>query len=130
MKKLISSVMLACLVSTSALADCDFKTGIEKLPDGRFAYTPECHIKVGQMKQDLDTATQQVELYKKSIELKDLALGTAQTRIDLWQQTSFKLEDRVNAMEDLRSKNYVLYFGLGVLVTGLAVYGAGQLVHR
>lgn len=129
MKKLISVFLILATFSNVAFADCDFKT-IEKLPDGRFAYTPECHLKVGQMKRDLEIANQQNSDYKQAITLKDLALDKAQQRIDLWQDTSDKLENRINAIDGMEKKNNILYFGLGILVTGLAVWGAGQLAHH
>lgn len=109
------------------MADCDFSTGIKPNPDGSYTYTKECHIKVGEIKQDLDvTKTQVVEL-KKAIELKDLALKLSDERVNLWMDTSLKLETRLNKIEDLKSKNELLYFGLGVATTVLAVWAAGQL---
>lgn len=130
MKKLIATVLVAITLSNVAMADCDFKTGVEKLPDGRFAYSSECHIKVGEMKRDNGLLTTQVADYQKVIELKDLALTKANERADLWMNASFKLQDRMNAVDELKSKNQLLTFFAGVAVTGLAVWGAGQLVKR
>lgn len=126
MKKL-SSVLLLVFFANIAMADCDFKTGISPLDDGSFKYSRECHLKVGQMKQDLDVATKQVADLTQAITLKDLALTKSDQRVTLWQDTSFKLEDRINTIDSLQKFNGILYFGLGVVFTSLAVWGAGHL---
>lgn len=130
MKKIISTILIAVtLLSTSAMADCDYSK-IVKNVDGSYTYSKELHICVGEMKRDLDAATVQLGEYKKVIELKDLALTKANERADLWMNTSFKLQDRMNTIDELKSKNQYLAFGLGIVLTSLAVYGAGQLAHR
>lgn len=130
MKKLIAALLLVVSFTNVASAACDFSTGITKNDNGSYTYTKECHVAVGEMKRDLDSATVQLGEYKKAIELKDLALSKSNANADLWMNTSFKLQDRMNAVDELKSKNQVLAFGLGILVTGLAVWGAGQLVHK
>lgn len=127
MKKLISTILIVSCLSNVALADCDFST-VTKLEDGSYKYSKECHIKVGEMKRDLDIANKQVKLLNDSLELKDLALSKSNERIALWMDTTYKLEDRLNKIDELRSKNNWIYFGLGAVFTGLAVWGAGQLV--
>jgi len=126
-KKLLTMILAMCMISTTAFAECNFKTDIETLPDGRRAYSKECHIKVGEMKQDLEIATQQVALLNRSIELKDLALSKSNERLELWMNTTYRLEDRLNKIDSLQAKNSWVMFGLGVVVTGAAVWGAGQL---
>lgn len=125
MKKFLVAVLL---FSNIASADCNFKQGfgVTKV-EGGYLYTPECHVAVGQMKQDLETVTTQLGEYKKAIELKDLALGKSNERADLWMNTSFKLQDRMTVIDDMKNKNQWLTFFAGVAVTGLAVWGAGQL---
>jgi hypothetical protein len=127
MKKLIASVMVFMTFSSSAFATCDFSTGVTKNDNGSYTYTKECHVAVGQMKNDLETANGQIVEYKKVIELKDLAITKSDQRADMWMDSSFKLQDRLNTVDELKSKNQYLAFALGILVTGLAVYGAGQL---
>jgi hypothetical protein len=127
MKKLTSVAIVVAILSQSvAMADCDFKT-VTRLDDGSYKYSRECHLKVGEMKQDIEIKDSQIADYKKAIELKDLALVRTEQRADMWMNTSFKMEDRLNTIDELRSKNYVLYFILGVATTSLAVWGAGQL---
>jgi len=126
MKKIIFLIIL-CLLSNSAFAECDFATGVSKTPSGTYEYTKECHIFVGKTIQDNDTKTQQVEKLNKALDLKDLALEKSDQRAQLWRDTSFKLEDDVQKMNSYRNTNQWINFGLGILVTGAAVWGAGQL---
>lgn len=126
MKKLISTVLLLSFVSNIAMADCDW-TKIVQNPDGSRTYSKELHICVGQLKQDLEIANSQIVDYKKAIELKDLALVKADQRANMWMDTSFKLQDRMNTIDDLRSKNNWLYYGLGIASGFVAVWAAGQL---
>lgn len=130
MKKLIAAALLAVSFSNVAFAECDFSTGITRQADGNYLYSRDCHIQVGKMKQDLDAVTLQVGEYKKAIDLKDLALTSANTRADLWMNTSFKLQDRMNSIDDLKNKNQLLMFLAGVAFTSLAVWGAGNLAHH
>jgi hypothetical protein len=127
MNKLTSIFVISAFLSNVALADCNFKTDIVEQKDGTFIYTEECHIKVGEMKQDLEIAQDQIKDYKKAIELKDLAITRADERADKWMNVAYKLEDRMSTIDDLRSRNQWLYFGFGVGLTALAVWGAGQL---
>jgi hypothetical protein len=115
---------------TAQAADCDFSTGIQKLDDGRYAYSVDCHKKVGKMVAD--EKDRQEQLAQKDIQLKSLGtqLEYQDKRVQLWMDTSNKLEDRVNQMEALKSRNQWLFFGLGIVVTGAAVWGAGQLNRR
>lgn len=130
MRKLIASALIFLSVAgypLQSLADCDFSTGIEKLADGRYAYSVECHKKVGKMVQDLKDRQDEVGKLNDSIKLKDLALTTQEQRANMWMDTSMKLEDRVNTIDKYNTTNHWLYFGLGVVFTGLSVWGAGQL---
>lgn len=130
MKLVIAMILMLALTIQSALAgDCDYSK-IKDNGDGTYTYSKELHICVGTMKKDLEAADKQVESYKQAIELKDLALGKANERITLWQDTSFRLQDRMSTIDNLESKNKIIYFALGILVTGAAVWGAGQLAHK
>lgn len=130
MKKLISALLAVFMFANVALADCDFSTGITPNTDGSYTYTKACHIAVGTMKRDLDTANTKIASYEKVIQLKDLSLTKSDERADLWMNTSFKMQDRLNSVDELKSKNQWLAFGLGIVFTSLAVYGAGQLAHK
>lgn len=127
MKKSFASLMaLAIVVSSSAkAADCDFST-IQKQGDG-YLYSPECNRKVGKMVLDEKDRKEQVDKLNETIKLKDLSIDTNEKRAQLWMDTSLKLEDRVNTIDKMESTNKWLYFGLGVVVFGAAVWGAGKL---
>lgn len=126
MKKFISILLLTCFLSNTALAECDFSKGITPGPNKTFIYTEECHLKVGTMVQDIQTKDQQIDDLNKAITLKDLAITKSDERVNLWMDTSLKLEDRVNKIDSLQSQNQWLMFGLGALT----VIGAGLIVKH
>lgn len=127
MKTFVSALLIALTFSNFAVADCNFATDITKNDNGTYTYTKECHIAVGVMKRDLDSDDAQLAEYQKVIDLKDLALTKSNANSQLWMDTSFRLQDRMNSVDSLSSKNQLLTFGLGVVFTGLAVWAAGQL---
>lgn len=126
MKLIIATILAFALTCQAALADCDY-TKIKDNGDGTYLYTKELHICVGIMKKDLEAANKQVLEYKSAIDFKDDALNKANQRITQWQETTFKLQDRMATIDSLENKNKIIYIGLGILITGAAVYGAGQL---
>lgn len=126
MKKLISILTLVIMLGNSAIAACDFATGIKQV-DGGFLYTSECHQRVGKMVKDLDDREAEVGKLTKALELKDLALTAQERRADLWMNTSMKLEDKLNTIERYSTTTQWIYYGLGILTMGVAVWGAGQL---
>lgn len=130
LNKLIISFIVVCLLPLQAFADCEWKTGISLLPDGAYRYSKECHVHVGETVRDLGIANEQVADLTKAIGLKDIALKAADDRADLWMDTSYKLQNNINAMDNLYQRNKWLYFGLGVLAASAAVYAAGQLNRR
>jgi hypothetical protein len=130
MKKLISLILALSLFSSIALADCDFETGVTSLPDGGFRYSKECNLRVGQLFQDNKTKTVQIADLTKALSLKDLALKASDERAQMWMNSSIKLENNVSKIDDLQKKNEILYFAMGVVFTGAAVWGASQLVRK
>jgi hypothetical protein len=126
MKKFIAAILIANVMSNAAFAECDFKTGITANQDGSYTYTKECHVKVGQMKNDLETAQKQLDNLGQAITLKDLALQKSDDRVNLWMQTSSQLEDRITKLDSMQKHNEWIYFGLGVLTT----LGAGFMTAR
>lgn len=130
MSRRIASLVLAASLFTAQTgwAECKWAEGVKKAPDGtHYDYTKECHKRVGDTVEELDKRRQQVELQQLTI--KDLQVIALEyhKEADVFKNGMKKLEDRNNALEKLESKNKVLYFILGVVVTGAAVYGAGQL---
>lgn len=126
MKRFVAILAIFGIV-TSAMADCDFSTDVKKNPDGSYTYSRECHIEVGNQIKDNKTKDEQIKKYVQSLELKDLALDKAEQRLQNYSTTIGKMEDRVNTIERMNDTNKLLYLGLGIAATALAVWGAGQL---
>jgi hypothetical protein len=127
MKKLMSIVLAASLfVSGTAMAECKWAEGIKKEADG-YLYSPECHARVGVVVKDNDDLKVEVTNLRKSIELKDLALVKADERVMLWRNESYEQFERLQKQSELANRNQYLWFALGIVVTGAAVWGAGQL---
>lgn len=127
MRKYLSLILVTSLLSSNfAYAECDFSKDLKRTEQG-YLYTAECHKEVGKMFTELTQRDDQVEKLNKTIELKDLALTQSNGRVEMWRDTTFKLEDRVNTIERMKDKNKVIWFILGIGMTSLAVWGAGQL---
>lgn len=93
----------------------------------RYAYPVDCHIDYGRLRKAEPLYKEQAKELRKSIEMKDLALAVANERVDNWQKTTYKLEDKLLKLEKNCDRMKWVYFGLGILATGAAVYAAGQL---
>jgi hypothetical protein len=108
-----------------AFGTCDFSS--VKKQGNSYLYSKECHDKVNKLQKETQLREEQVGELKKSIELKDLAIDKGLERVELWKESSYDLEDRLHKVRKYESYNSWVYFTLGVFVTGVAVYGAGQL---
>jgi hypothetical protein len=126
MKFFINLILVLSLLSNVAHADCDFTLGkgVTKLADGNFEYSKDCHIKVGELVQSSGVQDQQISDLNKALTLKDLTITQADQRAQNWMDTSLKLEKNINAIDEMKSTNNWIYFGLGVLTvigTGFAL---------
>jgi hypothetical protein len=126
--KLMAAILLF-IVSANSYASCDFATDIKENPDGTFTYQRGCHIEVGKRIKRLTLIEQQVDELEKVVELKDLALVKQKERTDLWRDTSLQINDKLQSYDSVANKSQWLYFGIGVAVTTLSVWAAGQLVR-
>jgi len=126
MKRIMCATLAVAMFSNVALADCKWADGIKKT-EGGYLYTPECHAKVGVTLRDNDDLKIEVKELRKTIELKDLAIKTADQRTQEWMDTSFKLEKRIDNIESAANKNKWVYYGLGVLTVFAAGYAAKQV---
>ncbi len=122
----IALLIVMVFTVNSAMA-CDFSKEIEKLPDGRFAYSKDCHLAVGEMKWTLTNQAEQISELKKTIDLKDLALVKSNQNSQLWMDTSFKMQDKFNSYESIQSKNNTTHFLAGVGLTVLTAWALGQV---
>lgn len=127
MNKSICFLLIGCLLSNTVFADCDFSTGISPNKDGSYTYSKECNLKVGQLVQDNSTKDKQIQDLSKAVDLKTLAVTTADQRAQLWMDTSLKLEDSVQKTDAYKKQNEWIYFGLGVLATFAAAEAARSM---
>jgi len=127
MKKILSSVLLFCILSNNVVADCDW-TQIKKNPDNTYTYSEKLHLCVGQLVQDNKALNLQVGDLTKALTLKDLALTKSDERTQLWMNTSDQLTDRMTKIDEVYKHNEWLYFGLGVATTFLAGFAAAKLI--
>ena len=127
MKRIVLCIILmVSLASHSVLASCNPKDIVEQA-NGTYIYPVDCHVDYGRLRQNEEARKKQVEHLKESIKLKDLALDYSNKRIETWQQATYKVEDRLIKLERNNDKLKWIYFGLGIVVMGGAVWGAGQL---
>lgn len=120
------------LLSSQSLA-CNWNTDIQK-EGSKYLYTASCHKEVGRLvksNKELEKAIserqKQVEKLGKTIELKDLALDKADQRIMNWRDESYNQHQRLLKQQQLSKYNDWLYFGGGIALTILSVWGAGQI---
>jgi hypothetical protein len=115
------------LICNTTLASCNWSEDVRKNQDGSFSYSRGCHVEVGASLEELDLRRRQVDELKKSVELKDLAISYSEQRTQLWIDSSIKMNERLNQHEATRANSGWIYFGVGVAVTVLSVWAAGQL---
>lgn len=122
--------MILCTLSIalsvqSASASCDWSS-IEKVVD-KYAYSKECHIEVGRLVKTDKLKKEQVELLKKNITFKDIALSKSNERVELWKETSYKMEDRLIKYDKYVKNSGWIMFGGGILTTILTAWAVGQV---
>jgi hypothetical protein len=122
-------IMLTVLIPLQSMAEvCNPKNDIvENSRVGGFVYSEACHVEFGKLRFIEKERKKQIEHLEESIKLKDLALDISNKRIENWQQASYRMEDRLLKMEENTQKMNLVYFGLGIIVMGLATWSAGQL---
>lgn len=123
-----TSLAFSLLIPQITLADCNWSEDVKKSPDGyHYDYSKECHKKVGDSLEELDLRIEQVQAQSLAIRNLQTTAEEFYNETLVYRAGMEKLEKRTNALESLEKRNKLLYFLLGVGVTGLAVYGAGQL---
>jgi len=115
MKKLIALILLFSVNSHA----CDWDTDIAAGPNGTYIYTMDCHIQVGKLVQANSDLT-------KALQLKDLALTTADQRTALWEKTSESEQDRMLKLTSDEKRSDWTMFALGALT----VLGAGYVTAK
>lgn len=130
MKGIINFVLVfSLLFPYNAWSACDWSK-IKKNSDDTYTYSQELNLCVGQLVKDSANQTAAIQDLTKGISMKDLALQAADKRADLWNQTASGLENRLQSVDNLEKRNEWLFFGLGVLTTGIAGFTAAKLVGK
>jgi len=133
--KILQLILAFSLICSSAFATitalpdgtkCDWSKVIHNA-DGTLTYPANLHICVGKLVQDNATKAQQIVDLNKSVDLYRLSIQTDEQRIQNLMMTLANVQTKIQDASDLQSKNQILYFGLGVLTTGLAAYSAAKL---
>lgn len=119
-------VLVLSLIGQSAFGACDWSQ-IRKDRDGNYTYSPELHLCVGELVRDNKLKDEEIVHLKRAVELSDLALTKSQAQNEAWLNSSIKVQDQLLKYQNASEMDGWLKFSLGVAVTALAVFGAGQL---
>lgn len=122
--KIMSLIIIMCFFSSFCMAECDWKTGVTQQGDN-FLYNKDCHLKVGQLVEESKLREEQVAKLNKTIELKDLMIAQSEARVELWRNTSYKLEDKYLSQQKWDNLNRWVYLGLGIALTVAAGFTIG-----
>lgn len=126
----ITKITIFCLIlSNISFSECNW-SNIKKNNDNTYTYSEELHLCVGELVRDNKNKDEQISNLTKSISLKDLALQTSDKRVEMWMDTSLKLEDRVNKVDSMQKTNNFLFFGAGILTTILAGFMTARILGK
>lgn len=127
--KVLIGLILASLISQSAFGACDFKTGVEALPDGRYAYSKECHLHVGTLVKQAAAKDKEITDLHQALDLKTLAFAKQGQELNLKDAEIGRLAKKANEIDALQSKNDRTYFIIGFVSACAAAY-AGYEVSK
>lgn len=130
MKKL--AFLLSFLLLSNFTLACDWSK-IQKHGD-KYLYPKSCHIEFGktlvqvkELKLANEERKKQAEKLEKTIQLKDLALDTADMRTMRWRDESYNQHEKLLRYQRLSRKSNWLYVAGGFGLAILSVWAAGQL---
>ena len=129
MNKVAKIILICYIFSVTSFAECDW-SNIKKNNDNTYNYTEELHLCVGKLVKENKVKDEQILNLTKAITLKDLALDSSDKRVNLWMDTSMKLEDRVNKIDSMQKSNNFLFFSAGILTTILAGFMTAKLLGK
>jgi hypothetical protein len=115
------------MFSANSFGACNPSTDIKENSDSTYTYSKECHLEVGKILKKVSLLEEQIVNLNKQISLKDALILTYDEKTRLWMDTSYKLNDKLLAYESVSSNDKWIMFGLGVGVSILSVWAAGQL---
>jgi len=128
-------IILTIMLSTSmAFAECPknvqvIKKGQAANCDG-FLFSPETEKKASEAIDDAKYYKDLNLRLQNRKELTDKEIEVLDKRLQLYVEQCETLAERLNKRENQNKWERVLWFTLGIAVTGLAVHGASQLDGR
>lgn len=124
--------ILLLIPSNSFASDC--KDSVQVIKEGESAqcsgllYSPDAAKKANQAFEDAKYYQDLSELLHKRNELTQKEIAVLDERLKLYMDTSQTLAEQLTRKDHEDFWQKTLYFGLGVVVTGLAVYGAVKVI--
>lgn len=125
--KQVISILLILLMTSNSFAFCDWEKDIKENSNGSYTYSPGCHAEVGKTLRVNGLLGAKIDLLEKQIELKDLQISKYDERTQLWMNTSNELNEKLIKYQSITTTDKWVAFGLGIGVTILSVWAAGQL---
>ena len=129
----MKQIILAIILTFSQVSHANCPEDIQVIEQGQVAncdgllFSPEAAKKVDENQQD---AKYYKELSGQLYESRNLYIEQVDTmdkRLKLYMDQSHTLAQEVTRKENEDKWQKFLYFGLGVLATGVAIYGASEL---
>lgn len=128
---MIKYLLIFSLISSTSFASCPknvqvIQKGQEANCDG-FLFSDEAEKKAAQAIEDSKYYKKLNERLEQRKKLTDKEIEVLDKRLKLYIEQSETLAERLNKRETQNSWERVLWFSLGIVVTGLAVKGASEL---
>jgi hypothetical protein len=129
--KLINFLVVVLFSINVIATDC--KESVTLINEGQkaectgFLFSPDAEKKASQAYDDAKYYKELSDLLHKRSQLSNEEIKVMDERLKLYQDQSHLLAQEVQKKEKEDFWQKTLYFGLGILATGIAFYGAGQL---
>ena len=119
-------ILISLLLIPNLALACNFNTDIQKEGD-KYLYTVSCHKQVGKMYMDNKSLKKELDLANEAYKQRTIEIQKADEQMRLWRDESYEQHQRLLNVKSASDTEKWLWFGLGVVVMGAAVHGAGQL---
>ena len=127
MKKWLISSVIVILMTTNSYSGVVYIKQGEAAPSDGYLVDAETMKKMRGEILERDAYKKENESLNRSLELQDLSLTLRKEQVDMLSKDSNRLADRLHKSSQMSTWERVGWFGLGILATGLAVKGAGEL---
>lgn len=127
MKKLINFIAVFLLISFPSQAEVRLLQEGDKAPYKGYLFDIETEkkIRIDLLQLDYYKALDQHNI--KIIKLMQDNEDLMNKRIELYQKQNLNLNEQLASSKDINTIERIVWFGLGILATGFAFYGARQL---